>query len=318
MEGGDFIFYRFDQKSNTVAPFSLPTLPNVDGLILGYLSVAELDDVADALELPPHTVQQCRRELRHFRGGMEEGERYLFATIRRTGGDAMGEDAIALYVGKRLFLVVDIRDSDGSTRRAFQGLLRRFTPTTVTKERLIAAFLDTLIDGDSKLLEELEFTFSELEDAVLRDAADDDFTIRLLHHKQYLLLLHNYYEQLIDIGETLFENESRLFARAELRHFHRFVGRVERLCRTVAILREQLSQLRDAYQSTLDLRLGRIMKAFTVLSAICLPLSLIVGWYGMNFDMPEFGWRWGYPMVAILCAAVVLICIKIFKKHHWM
>ena len=69
----------------------------------------------------------------------------------------------------------------------------------------------------------------------------------------------------------------------------------------------------------LDLRLSDIMKTFTVLSAIFLPLSLIVGWYGMNFqNMPELHWKMGYPFVAILCGAVVLICIKIFKKHHWM
>jgi magnesium transporter len=44
-----------------------------------------------------------------------------------------------------------------------------------------------------------------------------------------------------------------------------------------------------------------------------------VGWYGMNFqNMPELHWKMGYPFVAILCGAVVLICIKIFKKHHWM
>ena len=316
------IFYRFDAKSRTVTAFSrYGDLP--DGgdtpLIAGYLSVSELADAADRLGLPSATVQQCREEVRYFRGSVESGEHYCFPTVRRTGGDENGEDCIALYVLKNCFLLIDIKDSDGSTRRGFEAALRRFPPGIATTERLVAAFLETLIEGDSKLLEDLEFTFSALEERVLRNVADDDFTIRLLHHKQYLLLLHNYYEQLIDIGEALRENENHLLKKSELRHFRRFTDKTERLCRAVGSLREQLGQLREAYQSMLDLHLSAIMKTFTVLSAIFLPLSLIVGWYGMNFaGMPELRWKFGYPFVAALCAVVVIFCIRIFKKHHWM
>lgn len=309
------MFYCFDEKIHTVDGANA----NFDRLCAAYLSVTELEEIAPRLALPLATVRQCREEVRYFRSSVEVGEHYSFATVKRTGGSEEGEDCIAFYVLRNLFIVVDIRDSDGSTRAQFEAALRRFPCNKVTLERLIFAFLDGMIEGDSKMLEDLEFTFSQLEESVLRDAADEDFTIRLLHHKQYLLLLHNYYEQLIDIGEALSENENRLFAKSELRHFRRFSDKAERLCRNVSTLREQLGQLREAYQSMLDLRLADTMKTFTVLSAIFLPLSLIVGWYGMNFtNMPELHWKFGYPFVTILCGAVVLICIKIFKRHHWM
>ena len=253
--------------------------------------------------------------MRYFRDSVEVGEHYTFATVKRTGGEAAGQDCIALYLLKDLLLVVDIRDSDGSTARGFQGAMSRHPAATVTMGQLAGAFLESLVGGDSRLLEDLEFTFSQLEESVLREAADDDFIIRLLHHKQHLLLLHSYYE----LGEELLENENRLFSKGELRHFRRFTDKTERLFRRVTTLREQLGQLREAYQSMLDLRLGAIMKTFTVLSAVFLPLSLIVGWYGMNFDgMPELHWRYGYPMAAGLCVLVALICIRIFRRHHWM
>ena len=309
------MFYRFDEKLHTVPEISLPT----ERLTAALLSVEELETLAPLLRLPRQTVQGCREEIRHFRNSMEVGEHYCFATVRRTGGSERGEDCIALFVLRNLFLVVDIRDSDGSTRTGFEAAVRRYPAHTVTAERLIAAFLDTLTEGDGKLLEELEYTFSGLEEAVLREAADDDFAVRLLHHKQDLLFLHNYYEQLIDVGKTLADNENLLLSRGELRHFRRFAERTMRLCRTVSALREQLSQLWEAHRSMLELRQNHIMKTFTVLSAIFLPLSLIVGWYGMNFQgMPELHWRFGYPFAALLCVAVVLICIRIFKKHHWM
>ncbi|MBQ8356314.1 MAG: hypothetical protein IJX39_00740 [Clostridia bacterium] len=315
------MFYRFDGKSRTVIGVNglFDAESSDKSFVAGYLSVTELEELAPRLGLPATTVQQCREEVRYFRNSMEVGEHYSFATVKRTGGSDEGEDCIAFYILPRLFLVVDIRDSDGSIRAGFEGALRRFPAPAAQIERLIFAFLDSMIEGDGRMLEELEFTFSKLEENVLRDVADDDFTIRLLHHKQYLLLLHNYYEQLIDIGESLSENENRLFKKSELRHFRRFTDKAERLCRNVSSLREQLGQLREAYQSMLDLRLNDIMKTFTVLSAIFLPLSLIVGWYGMNFtNMPELHWKFGYPLVTLFCGIVVLICIRIFKKHHWM
>ena len=53
--------------------------------------------------------------------------------------------------------------------------------------------------------------------------------------------------------------------------------------------------MREAYQAQLDYEQNQLMKAFTVLTAIFLPLSLIARWYGMNFSMPEYQWALGYP-----------------------
>ncbi|MBE6703395.1 MAG: hypothetical protein E7585_08330 [Ruminococcaceae bacterium] len=318
------IFYCFSDKIHTVSGVmpNLALLGKEIRFLVGSLSVAELEEIAPHLSLPAATLQQCREGVRYFRNSLELEEHCSFATVKRTGGSEEGEDCVALYLLKSCFLVVDIRDSDGSTRKGLEGVVKRCQPT-VSKGQLVAAFLDTLIEGDGKLLEDLEFAFSSLEEEVLRGEIhrgnDDDFIIRLLHHKQYLLLLHNYYQQLTEIASSLAEDENRLLQKGEARHLRRFADRAERLFRTVSTLREQLGQLREAYQSVLDLRLNAIMKTFTVLSAIFLPLSLIVGWYGMNFTaMPELDWRFGYPMVAVLCGLVTLICIKIFKKHHWM
>ena len=316
------IFYCFSEKTHTVTG-DMPD-PALLGreirFLVGMLTVEELETVAPRLSLPPDTLRQCREEVRYFRNSLEVGEQVSFATVKRTAGGETGEDCIALYLQKSCFLVVDIRDSDGSMQRGLEAAIGRCQPSA-GKGQLIAAFLDTLIEGDARLLEELEFTFSGLEEEVLRDTlgGEDDFIIRLLHHKQYLLLLHNYYGQLCEIATSLAEDENRLLVRGEARALRRFADRAERLSRTVSTLREQLGQLREAYQSMLDQRMNAIMKTFTVLSAIFLPLSLIVGWYGMNFTaMPELHWRFGYPMVVLLCAAVTLICIKIFKKHHWI
>ena len=72
-----------------------------------------------------------------------------------------------------------------------------------------------------------------------------------------------------------------------------------------------VSQLREAYQSQLSIRQNDLMKVFTVVTAIFLPLTLIVGWYGMNFaNMPELHWRYGYPCVFIVSIGIVLALLR--------
>ncbi|MBR4841314.1 MAG: magnesium and cobalt transport protein CorA, partial [Paludibacteraceae bacterium] len=78
-------------------------------------------------------------------------------------------------------------------------------------------------------------------------------------------------------------------------------------------------QLNDLYQSQLDVKQNRIMTVLTVVTTIFMPLTLIVGWYGMNFKyMPELEWKYGYLfsiLLMILCSGLTLF---IFKKKKWL
>ena len=64
---------------------------------------------------------------------------------------------------------------------------------------------------------------------------------------------------------------------------------------------------------------NRTMTLLTVITTIFMPLTLIAGWYGMNFRyMPELGWRIWYPLVIVISIAVVVFCLIIFKKKRWL
>ena len=80
------------------------------------------------------------------------------------------------------------------------------------------------------------------------------------------------------------------------------------------MLRDYCVQIREVYQSLIDERQNEIMKLLTIVTTIVLPLSLVAGWYGMNFDnMPEL--THGYPFVIGLSLVVVAVIIIIFKKR---
>ena len=92
-----------------------------------------------------------------------------------------------------------------------------------------------------------------------------------------------------------------------------FAGQFARkVGRTVHLL-EYAGQVRDAYQEQVAAQQNKNMQFLTIISTIFFPLTLITGWYGMNFqNMPEL--QNGYPGVIVLSLIVVILCIYIFKK----
>ena len=78
---------------------------------------------------------------------------------------------------------------------------------------------------------------------------------------------------------------------------------------------DYVAEIRSAYQAEVDLSLNKTMKVLTVISVIVLPLSLIAGWYGMNFTMPEYNSPFGYPAVIVLSVLVLAASVIYFKKH---
>lgn len=185
-------------------------------------------------------------------------------------------------------------------------------------ERFLYELLETTIDDDLTLLEKSEHRLNLIEEAILRGEIKT-YPKEMNDIRGDLLDLRVHYEQLIDLGQELQENENGFFKDENLRYFHMFTERVVRLRDIVNGQREYVMQLRDLMQSQLDVRQNRIMTVLTVVTSIFLPLTLIAGWYGMNFRyMPELEWRYSYPVVIAVSLAIVVVCLLWFKRKKWM
>ena len=135
--------------------------------------------------------------------------------------------------------------------------------------------------------------------------------------RKELLQLKKYYEQLDSIFDEMAANDNGLLEKNLVRRFVILGSRTDRYLRSVTSLREYVAQMREAYQAQIDIQQNELMKIFTVVTAIFLPLTLLVGWYGMNFQMPELEWRYGYPAVIGASALLVIWLIAYFKKKKW-
>ncbi|MBQ3424082.1 MAG: magnesium transporter CorA [Clostridia bacterium] len=185
-------------------------------------------------------------------------------------------------------------------------------------ERFLYDLLEMTISRDLALLEQSERRLNGIEEAILQGRIET-YPREMNDIRGDLLDLRVHYEQLIDLSQELEENENGFFREADLRYFHMFTERVTRLQDMVTGQREYVMQLRDLMQSQLDVRQNRIMTVLTVITTIFLPLTLIAGWYGMNFRyMPELEWRYSYPVVICVSILIVVVCLIWFKRKKWM
>ena len=185
-------------------------------------------------------------------------------------------------------------------------------------ERFLYDLLEMTIGDDLTLLEKSEHRLNMIEESILRDQVKT-YPKEMNDIRGDLLDLRVHYEQLIDLGQELEENENGFFKEKNLRYFHMFTERVLRLQDIVTGQREYVMQLRDLMQSQMDVKQNRIMTVLTVITSIFLPLTLIAGWYGMNFRyMPELEWKYSYPAVIVVCCVIVIVCLRWFKRKKWM
>lgn len=288
-------------------------------LTAGYVSREELAELAYSFGFSPSTVEACQSANTHFRSGVEVYDDYTFTELRIADiHNTEKYDGVALYVMKNLIITVDIEDSDFSTRNKFLSAVRKYPPASATLEKIAAAFLDALVINDTRFLEQRGNEIAELEADVVKDETDNDFSLDLLKLKKDMLTMHNYYEQLIDITEALEENENGIFDDENLMYVSNVAKKITRLREDVDSLSSSINHLQDAYSASLDLKLNHTMKVFTVLTSIFFPLTLITGWYGMNFtNMPEITWRYGYIFVIALSVMTVTVLMLIGKRKKW-
>jgi len=237
-----------------------------------------------------------------------------FSIPSRTPGDD-GFVRFAFALDERGVVFIDDTGRAGQLIRAILPVKKWRLPSL---ERFLYDFLEEIIGGDLSALEQTEQSLIAMEDRILADNGRVDLG-ELSDIRGKLLDLRLHYEQLADLGQELEENENGFFREENLRYFRLFTKRVERLQDTVSSLREYTVQLRDLIQTRVDVRQNRIMTVLTVVTTVFTPLTLITGWYGMNFRyMPELEYPWGYPAVIALSLAVALGSIAWFKKKHWL
>ena len=207
-------------------------------------------------------------------------------------------------------------DDTGTAERIIRNVQRSKRWRTPSLGRFLYDFLDDIVKGDLRMLEKYEKELEEIEAEIDSDMYDAS-TSRTNAIRSDIRRLLTHYDQLIDLAQELEENENGFFDQDVLRYFRLYLSRLDRLYNTA--IRDYTMQIGDLYKAHLELRQNHIMTILTVVTTIFMPLTLITGWYGMNFRyMPELETEWGYPLVFGTCILIITGSLIFFKKKKWL
>lgn len=183
---------------------------------------------------------------------------------------------------------------------------------------VLLALFNQLIDQEVPYLQKFEEKSIELENILLEEPPRELPRI-LMRLRKDMMKLHGFYVQLTDIGEAMQGRGCSLISREQAEEWNIFTSRAARLHDYTENIRENLIQLHELYQAQIDIRQNETMAVLTVVTTIFLPLSLLAGWYGMNFtNMPLLNWKYGYLAVILLAAVILGLELRYFWKKGYL
>ena len=225
--------------------------------------------------------------------------------------DLYKEDKFAFALDEKGIVFID---DSGKAEALIEKISMKKRWKWPSMERFLYDFLEQIVHDDLRLMESYERELSQIEKDIAEKGEDADIA-RVNDIRGDIRDLRIHYEQLMDMSQEMEENENGFFKEENLRYFRMFTSRMERLADRSTYLRDYTVQLSDIYQMKLEDKQNGIMTVLTVVSTIFMPLTLIVGWYGMNFKyMPELDYPIAYPIVGVVCILIIVASLLYFKK----
>lgn len=264
---------------------------------------------------------------------VEDGPGYVFVVAQMVYQDAsrsIRSEQISLFFGKNFLISIqeegeyDVFDPIRARLRGGRGSIRKSKA-----DYLAYALLDSIIDHFYPVLEELGGNIEDLEDDLLEKPSRE--MVRKLHeHKRRLANLRRLVWPLRDVVNALLHGPSNIVTPPTKIYLRDCYDHTVQLMDLVESNKELTSGLMELYHSSVGLRTNEVMRALTVITSIFIPLTFIVGVYGMNFapesptgqklplNMPELYQPHGYIWLMAIMAAVAIIQLVIFKKIKWL
>jgi magnesium transporter len=178
--------------------------------------------------------------------------------------------------------------------------------------------LDNMVDAYLPIVDGWDDEIDDIETAVIenptKDVLQHIFTLKRALQRMRRVALHQR-----EVLHRLSRGEFDLVPEGALPFFRDIFDHFMRVADLADSYRELLSGALDAYLSTVSNRMSEVMKTLTIISSVLLPMTFIVGVYGMNFKvMPELQWRYGYLFVWILLIGVASGLILLFRRRRWI
>ncbi len=283
-----------------------------------------IEQIGAALDLHPLTMEDIVSLGQ--RPKIEDYERYLYMALRMLAyrshdvEDGQGEldnEQLSLILLDRVVVTFQERPGDvfeplRERLRQGKGRLRK-----LGADYLAYALLDIVIDRYFTVVENYGDAIEDLEAEILANPTTEVLQ-RVNHLKRETLMVRKAVWPLREVIAGLEREEGDLMSPTAITYLRDAHDHAIQVIDTVESLRDMLTNLHDMYLSALSYRMNDVMKVLTIIATIFIPLSFLVGVYGMNFkDMPELSLPWAYPALWGLMLVIALGMLAIFRRRGW-
>ena len=288
--------------------------------ITGLHEVETLAQFGDACGLHPLVLEDILNT--DQRPKLEDYGEYLYIVIKRLGNGApaneISTEQISLILGHNL--VISFLESDSGVFNVVKDriLNNRGRIRRLGADYLVYTLMDAVVDNYFAIFEKLGERIEILQETII--SRPTPASLQTLHAlKRELLFLRKSVWPLREVVSGLQRGDSTLIHKDTWFYLRDVYDHTIHVIDTIETYRDMLASMMDIYLSSLSIRLNEVMKVLTIIATIFMPLTFIVGLYGMNFQhMPELSWRWGYPLVLLVMAGVTAGMLVFFRRKKWI
>jgi magnesium transporter len=207
----------------------------------------------------------------------------------------------------------DVFDGVRDRIRKGKGKIRRSSA-----DYLAYSLIDSVVDGYFIVFEWLGEQIEDVQEKLVATPTAEN--LRTIHYlKSEMIELRKAVWPLRELVANLERTESPLIKKDTIIFLRNVYGHTIEIIETIESFRDLISGMIDIYLSSISMKLNEVMKYLTIIATIFIPLTFIVGIYGMNFrHMPEIEWRYGYPMVMSVVLVIGLVMLVYFRRKKWM
>jgi magnesium transporter len=289
---------------------------NVDGLH----DIEIIQQVGDCQGLHPLVLEDILNT--DQRPKLEDYGDYLYIVLKmlyKQEGGGISTEQVSLVLGSNFVISFqegikgDVFNPVRERLRSGKGRIRG-----MGADFLAFSLMDAIVDNYFVVLEEVEERIEALEEEVV--ASPSAKTVQKLHRlKRDMIFLRKAVWPLREVLAALTRRESKLITEAVVVYLRDVYDHTIQVIDSIETSRDLLAGMLDIYLSSISNRTNEVMKVLTIIATIFMPLTFIVGLYGMNFKyMPELEWRWGYPAVLLLMVLTTIAMLIYFRRKKWL
>jgi magnesium transporter len=288
---------------------------NVDGLGNPKL----IEDLGKCFTIHPLILEDIFNTTQ--RPKMEDLDQYIYLNLKvltyLDPAKTIKIEHISMVLGSNFLLSFqeDIGDVFDPVRERIRkdGRIRKAGP-----DYLAYALIDAIVDNYFVVMEKLEEQVEDLEEELVTNATPDSL-LKINRLKKDMIFLRKSVWPLRELINNLERSESHVIKDTTNIYLRDVYDHTIQVIDTLETFRDMVSGMIDIYLSGLSYKMNEIMKVLTLIATIFIPLTFIVGLYGMNFKyMPEIEWEYGYYTVLVVMVVMVVMMLTYYRKKKWI